>query len=376
MKARNLRYFKIRDICNLVRGTSPTMKTPPGPYPLVVTAEFRRSAPSYQLEGPAVCIPLISSTGHGDAALHRVHYQEGKFALANLLVALVPLDPTLCHAKYLYYLLTAKKNDYFIPLMAGTANVTLKEKDIAGVEIPLPPWDEQQRVVEQIEKLIAQVQEAIRLSQQTMVEANALLDSSLWEAYEKISEQVKGGKRLPAGERLSDTPTLYPYIRLTDMKNHSVDMSDLKYVPEYIWPSISRYVINSSDVYITIAGTIGYTGTIPDELDGANLTENAARLIIRDKTMLLKSYLLYMLRSPQVQDHFRAKQTMAAQPKLALHRIASTGIPLPSFSEQLRIVAELDALQTQVEELNHLQARKLEDLNALLPSIFSHAFKG
>src|SRR2546426_1412066 len=98
--------YRIGDICSLVRGSFPTLKTEPGEYPLVVTAAFRRSANTYQLEGPAVCVPLISSTGHGHAALHRVHYQEGRFALANLLVALRPNDPNTCYAKYLYYLFT------------------------------------------------------------------------------------------------------------------------------------------------------------------------------------------------------------------------------------------------------------------------------
>src|SRR6058998_3584588 len=128
------RRFRIREVCSLVKGTSPTMRTEPGEYPLVVTAAFRRTARTYQLKGPAVCVPLISSTGHGDAALHRVHYQDGKFALANLLVALLPNDPNVCDAKYLYHLLMAKKEDYFVPLMLGTGNVSLKIEDIAGVE--------------------------------------------------------------------------------------------------------------------------------------------------------------------------------------------------------------------------------------------------
>src|SRR5205807_2237025 len=132
---------KIRDVCSLVKGTYPTLKTEPGEYPLVVTAAYRRTASTYQLEGPAVCVPLISSTGHGDAALHRVHYQDGKFALANLLVALYPKDTSVCDAKYLYHLLMAKKDEYFVPLMLGTANVSLKEKDIANVKIPLPPCE-------------------------------------------------------------------------------------------------------------------------------------------------------------------------------------------------------------------------------------------
>jgi hypothetical protein len=91
--------YRIGNICSMVKGTYPTMNTEPGEYPLVVTAEYRRSASTYQLEEAAVCVPLISSTGHGDAALHRVHYHEGKFALANLLVALIPYDMNFCNAK-------------------------------------------------------------------------------------------------------------------------------------------------------------------------------------------------------------------------------------------------------------------------------------
>ena len=82
--------FKISELCELTKGSYATLRTQPGDFPLVVTADFRRSADGWDIVGPAVCIPLISSTGHGDAAINRVHYQEGKFALANLLVALTP----------------------------------------------------------------------------------------------------------------------------------------------------------------------------------------------------------------------------------------------------------------------------------------------
>jgi hypothetical protein len=159
----------------MVKGVSPTLKTPPGPYPLVVTAEFRRTADSWQMEGPAGCIPLVSSTGHGDAALHRVHYQDGRFALANLLVALLPRDPQACDARYLYHLLMTRKDERLVPLMQGTANVSLKEQDIAGVEIPLPPLTEQRRLVARIEAVAAQIQEARELRRQAAAEAEALL---------------------------------------------------------------------------------------------------------------------------------------------------------------------------------------------------------
>src|SRR5205823_1824581 len=121
-----------------------------------------------------VCVPLISSTGHGDAALHRVHYQEGKFALANLLVALVPRDPGTCDAKYLYYLLTARKDSYLVPLMQGTANVSLKERDVGDIVVALPALLEQRRIVARIEKLAAKIEEARELRRQAATQTDAL----------------------------------------------------------------------------------------------------------------------------------------------------------------------------------------------------------
>src|SRR5437588_5542449 len=129
--------------------------------------------------------------GHGDAALHRVHYQEGKFALANLLVALLPNDPNVCDAKYLYHLLMTRKNEYFVPLMLGTANVSLKDKDIATVEIPLPPLAEQQRIVARIEELSAKIEEARVLRRQAGEETEALWVTSLRSEFARFrSEEV------------------------------------------------------------------------------------------------------------------------------------------------------------------------------------------
>jgi type I restriction enzyme S subunit len=84
-----LRSAPLGELCTLVKGSSPILKTPPGVYPLVTTGKDLRSASSFQFDTEAVCIPIISSTGHGHASLKRVHYQTGRFALANLLVAAI-----------------------------------------------------------------------------------------------------------------------------------------------------------------------------------------------------------------------------------------------------------------------------------------------
>jgi type I restriction enzyme S subunit len=61
---------------------------------------------------------------------------------------------------------------------------------------------------------------------------------------------------------------------------------------------------------------------------------------------------------------------------LSVGRIKAIEFPLPPLPDQRRIVAELDALQSEVDALKRLQAETAADLHALLPSILDKAFKG
>lgn len=160
---------------------------------------------------------------------------------------------------------------------------------------------------------------------------------------------VRGGKRLPVGEQLTTEPTNHVYIRVTDMKKNSVDMSDLHYVTDRVYEMIKNYIIEKEDVYIVIVGsTIGKVGIIPEELDGMNLTENAARLTPH---MVDKQYLLYALTTSFMQNQFYEKTNQVGQPKLALMRLKTARIPLPPLAEQKRIIAKLEEILPLCERL-------------------------
>ena len=159
---------------------------------------------------------------------------------------------------------------------------------------------------------------------------------------------VYGGKRIPAGRKLSLEDTGYTYIRVSDMKDGYVSTENLQYVPQDIYPSISRYIINKEDVFITVAGTIGRVGKIPPELDGANLTENADRLAFFD---LDQDWLIKCLQSSVIQNQIADATTKVGQPKLAIVRIQNMIIPLPPLAEQKRIVAKLEELLPLCERL-------------------------
>ena len=150
---------------------------------------------------------------------------------------------------------------------------------------------------------------------------------------------VKGGKRIPVGEKLTTENTGHMYIRVADMKENTVKTDDIHYISESIYQKIKSYTISTEDLYITVAGTIGSIGEIPKVFDNANLTENADKIVFRG---ICKKFLMYCLLSNFVQSQIKKCTTKVGQPKLAIVRIEDLLIPLPPIKEQYRIVHKIE----------------------------------
>ena len=159
---------------------------------------------------------------------------------------------------------------------------------------------------------------------------------------------VRGGKRIPAGRKLTKENTGHKYIRVTDMKNGTVLDNDVQYITDDIYKIIKAYRISKDDVYITVAGTIGQAGTIPEFFDNANLTENADKLELYNTD---KKFLVLMLSSPYIQKQIHDSITKVGQPKLAIMRIQTLVIALPPLAEQKRIVAAIEKMLPFCEKL-------------------------
>ena len=159
---------------------------------------------------------------------------------------------------------------------------------------------------------------------------------------------VLGGKRIPAGKKLTNQNTGHIYIRVSDMKDGGISTNNLLFVPDDIYPLISKYIIKKEDIFITVAGTIGRVGKIPSELDGANLTENADRLVF---SITNQDWLIMVLQSPLIQEQIIEATTKVGQPKLAIARIERLLIPLPPLNEQHRIIKKIEELLPLIKGL-------------------------
>ena len=181
--------------------------------------------------------------------------------------------------------------------------------------------------------------------------------------------KVKGGKRLPKGCLVTEQKTNFPYIRVKDFGNGKLNENNICYITEEAYKKIKRYTISSNDIYISIAGTIGLVGIVSDRFSGANLTENAAKIVI-DKNKIDKHFLKLFLQSPIGQSQIKAQTGGAAQPKLALFRIENIELLLPDINTQKNISKKL----TSIDNLTDNNTRRIQILEEIARLLYEEWF--
>ena len=284
----------------------------------------------------------------------------------------------IVYKDFMYYMLSSN-NVYsqFQNAAAGGVVSNLNIQRVENISVLIPPTiAEQQEIVQVLDTM----SDIIRLREECISHAQDLIPALFQEMFKNYENDtislsnicdIKGGKRLPQGEKLIDEKTNHPYIRVTNFKNQSIDMSDIKYITEEVYQKISRYVITTNDIYISIAGTIGLVGDIPNELNNANLTENAAKLIINKKEVN-KKYLIYCLNSPYLQQQIKEATVGVGVPKLALARIGALKVYLPPIKLQEQFAQKVIEIESYIKE----QQEELENAKQMFQSLLHHAFTG
>ena len=189
-----------------------------------------------------------------------------------------------------------------------------------------------------------------------------------WEVKPILSfATIKSGKRLPKGRDIVEDNTGFPYIRIRDLQDMSVNVPEVKFLEPDVQSIIKKYIITEKDIYISIVGTIGLVGTVPKVLNNANLTENCARLT---ELKIDRNYLKYFLNSKFGQNQIKSLTVGTTQGKLALSRIAKILVAIPEDYEQRSIAKILSSLDSKIE-LNQQMNKTLE---AIGQAIFKRWF--
>ena len=261
---------------------------------------------------------------------------------------------------------------------SGTVFGSVNRSDINGLKVDIPEdVEEQKRIARYLEMIDDKIElnNAVNnnLSEQASTLFNSAIQKSSSIVYAELASlaEVKGGKRLPKGINLVTTPNQHPYIRVRDLNNtvFASLSNDYEYVDDETQQSISRYIVSTGDLLISIVGTIGLTAIVDHTLNKANLTENCVKLTnIKNVT---PEYLLLFLRSSQGVEAISKGTVGAVQLKLPIKNIQSIAVPL-LCDEELRALNEtLSTIFSQISA-NIVEIKQLADIrDTLLPKLMS-----
>nr|WP_009883785.1 restriction endonuclease subunit S [Brevibacterium aurantiacum] len=365
------RKITIGELCTLTKGTTPTQKAIPGQYPLVVTAADSLSSDTYQFDGEAVCIPLVSSTGHGHASLKRVHYASGKFAVANIITALEARNGMDVEMKFLWLLLDHGRDEIIVPLMKGTANVSVSQAALASAHVILPPLDEQRRIVDLIESVDDVIDRALRYTMECNAVSQArrkdLMKATDYVRMDSVATMASGAA-FPSSEQGMSVGSI-PFVKVSDM-NLPGNETHIRRANNYV----------SREAAARLGAKLWPSGTVIFPKVGAALSTEKRRVLTEvtaiDNNVMglvpiegvsLTGFLFAFMRTVKLGLYAQP----GAVPSINQKHVRSIRAPRLSIEEQSAIIDEAECLDA-VMQSSEFQLDRLRNLRAnLLTTLLS-----
>ena len=250
--------------------------------------------------------------------------------------------------------------------------------DICRLELPIPPIEKQLEIVNSYKAITERIALKKKINDNLEETAQSLFQEQFAAFYNENELpdgysiatldslcSIKGGKRLPADGELLDTPTAHPYIRVRDLgSNRYVCLTNqFQYIDEETHSAISRYIVNTNDIVISIVGTIGLIGKIHTSLNNANLTENCVKLA--NIHTVTPDYLYYTLCYKKQIKEIELLTVGAVQSKLPMYNIQSMKILVPPAEVIEDFQHKFDIFNEQIEA-NTIEIQRLYELQSVL----------
>ena len=327
--------------------------------------------------GQFTYIPDTSRRGDKIGIALLTDYDEG--LVSNIYTVFEVKDENELLPEYLMLWFSRPEFDRYARFKShGSVREIMDWDEMCKVELPVPSIDKQRSIVKAYQTITERIDLKRRINDNLEATAQAVFQDQFASYYgcDKLPEgysivsldslcTVKGGKRLPADCELLDDPTEHPYIRVRDVGgSRYVCLTDqFQYIDEETHQAISRYIVNTGDIVISIVGTIGLLGKIHSSLDKANLTENCVKLAgIHTVT---SDYLYYTLCYKKQIKEIDLLTVGAVQAKLPMYNIQSMKILVPPAKVIRDFQKKMNALDEQIEA-NTMEIQKLNELRSVL----------
>jgi type I restriction enzyme S subunit len=165
-------------------------------------------------------------------------------------------------------------------------------------------------------------------------------------------------------------PDGVPYVRVMDVSNGKINVQGLRHTTQEIESKYSRSRLIPNDVLLSIRGHVGRVCVVPEELAGANITQDTARLSF--KREVLSRFAVALFESSHFQVQMQKYVKGAAVKGINLGDLRKLVILVPPLSQQREFVEALKLIDNQKSKAAIQLNLAYDGFNALLQK----AFKG
>jgi len=243
-------------------------------------------------------------------------------------------------SRYLLYTVAAMAPEWE-RLAYGSTHKTIYMPDLEGLRIPVPPLDEQRRIADFLDTETARLDAlaSLRERQRTLLtdELASLLEAAFVRPYDGSRvplmhltdprRPIQYGIVLPG----PDWPGGIPIIKGGDIAGRRLNPEELKRTDPEIERRFARSRVHGGDYVIAIRGSVGEIAPVPASLNGANLTQDSARIAPYDCDA---TWLGAVLRTPDLQNQMRQQTTGATIKGINISELRRLRVPTPLRGEQ------------------------------------------
>lgn len=261
----------------------------------------------------------------------------------------------------------------------GVTMPNLNTSIVRALPFVCPPLPEQRRI-----SAVLDLAEELRAKRRIAIEQLDTLSQALF--LTRFGDPLKNERGYPVRQMIElvdpDRPVTYGilmpgphqadgvrYVRVVDMKDGGIDVSRVRRTTIAISESYRRSLLKPGDLLLSIRGHVGRLAVVPPELDGANITQDTARLAIRGASVVFVRECLRT--SGFLQWMARHTKGVAVQ-GINLTDVKLMPIPVPPAEEQECFARQIAV----VDRLRAAQRESLSQLDDLFASVQDRAFRG
>jgi restriction endonuclease S subunit len=322
--------------------------------------------------------------------------------LVSYSCAIVKPNPDLVLSEFVYlYSLSPQITQ---EIRKYTVETTQANIGIASIKIfvfPLPPLDEQQRIVAKIEELFSELDAGVQSLKIALAQLKTYRQAVLKWAFEgKLTNENLSDDELPAGWQWvklgdicktidGDRGRNYPkknefseegyclFLSTKNVREGRFVFEENIFITKQKDEVLRGGKLELNDVVITTRGTLGNVALYDDRVPFKHIRINSGMLILRITNPFLDNfYLMKFITSPAFTSQLKDKQTGTAQPQIPANILREIEIPYCSLEEQQRIVQEIESRLSVCDKLEETIAASLRQAEALRQSILKKAFEG